>query len=185
MHSLAAGMICLALAGAGEQPNPNPRSPAAVAAIKRSEKSIAEAEAQFRKAKGDALRQLVADLEAAKAESMKAGSLDEANRVQARIDEVTEEMKNDAPASVKLARLLGGSRWAHEGGRNIVAYAADGTVSSNAWGNKSYRWTQTGPRTVRQGDPADPAVEITFDDDLKHALWVYASGKVSFAVRAK
>lgn len=173
-HSIAAGMICLALLGAAEQPDQGPGSPAAVAAIKRSEKSIADAEAQFRKAKGEAQRQLVADLEQSKAEAMKSGQLDEANAVQARIDETNKELSaSSGPSQGRMQKEMTGTRWAFPNG--VIATFGTGGSVEMGW-PKPARWTVVDDRTVRVTEPNGVVSDVTPSSDGKGALWCYRGG---------
>jgi hypothetical protein len=81
---------------------PAPKSPAAVAAIQRSDAAIKRAEEQFRAAKTAALKQLAIDLRNAMSIATKAGNLDEANALKALLDQT--QIDIDATANAGKAQ---------------------------------------------------------------------------------
>lgn len=82
--ALAAGAWA---AGAGDAPPPaaGPKSPQAVAAVRKRDKAVDEAERAYRAAVLAAERQAVDDLKAAQAAAMKANNLPEANAIDAAV----------------------------------------------------------------------------------------------------
>lgn len=90
LPALAAVALSVAIGLAADVPNPAaPKSPAALAAIARHERALADASKAYELARKDARDALLADLKKAQAEVLKAGgpaALAEANAIQAVMD---------------------------------------------------------------------------------------------------
>ncbi len=109
---------------------PAPKSPAATAAIKKAEVAITRAEEAFRQAKALALKQLVTDLKGAMANATKAGNLDEANAIKAKMDEAMGEVDALANAGKSHRFVIRADRpW-----QNTVDVRAANTLTIRAMG---------------------------------------------------
>jgi type II secretory pathway component GspD/PulD (secretin) len=150
---------------------------AARQATTKYDATVKKIEEESRRAKVAAAKELVAALEQAKKQAMQAGNLDEANSIQSAIEVAQgEQQARNVPVE--------GTRWKYNDGSILVFYGADGTVASSAWKSKG-QWKSTGPRSLRQTDPAGPSVDVTFSESMEHSLWVYSDGKIAYAVRLR
>src|SRR4051812_26600718 len=96
---LAVSLVLFLVAADSPEPAParEPKSPAAVKAIGKSKIALTRAEEEFRRAKGVALKQLIAELKPAQDQATKAGALDEAVAIKTAIQKAQAELESLDP----------------------------------------------------------------------------------------
>jgi hypothetical protein len=145
-----------------------PRSIAAQRALTRHDQAMRKAEQEYQRAAVAATRELIAELEQAKAQAMQAGQLDEANAIQAAIDEANEELNRLLGKPQALTEEdVAGTRWQwHDqqfGSRAWFQLNADGTVTAG-WHQKKGEWKLLGDRRI--------SAKITATGNRVHTLRV-------------
>jgi hypothetical protein len=177
---LAFSVLLLAAGPAGTLTDP-PRSRDARDALERLDGAKKRAQAEYDAAVKKATSEAVKALEKAKADVMRDGGLDEANRIQTAIDQIT-----DRATPAPLAKQIAGTKWKF-GGRGIpVEYFANGTIKCPAWKPSGIgRWRVVGSSTIEQIEPNGTTAMVTFDPTGQAAVWVYPQGgNANYAVKA-
>lgn len=154
---------------------PKPQSRLAREAIAKADRAHLAADADASKAKAMATQQLVVELRTALKSALATESLDEANAMKAAMNAAEAEAKTAGTISEKN----GGTKWAYGKSDTVLIYTAQGEVKATYW-KRPLRWERINNRTIRQQDPSNIGVTITFADDWKHALWVFDDGGLEF-----
>ena len=164
--SLALLLSAVVLAGPAD--DRIPKSPAARAALARLAAARQDAEEQFDEAIKKATAKAVADLDAAKAAAMKAGNLEEANRIQGAANETKSD---NGKIGEELKSRLAGTTW-QWAGTNTIRFDSDGMVSNKDWAARGLvtRWEPVDQRTVvlviQQGRTHNLYAILSFDANI-------------------
>ena len=184
MRFLALALLAIALnvPAAPDAKSPElPKSPKAKAAIKKYERALDAAKAEHDRATAAARKELNGQLDAAIKDAMKAGTLDEAKRIEA----AKVEAEGDAGATAtRLEKELVDMKWQwHAGARPVISFSSKGWHDPH-WGDKYGPVRVRDSRTVDVLDPTNGVKrEIVFDSQLKGFVFVGSDDNVVLGTR--